>query len=104
MYFCEDNDRAAAVSRKSGTKLTKRLATNEKWLEASQIWYSDVPLHFTCHLSRKMWQLRTKPKLSTAGGGIDTKHQDDRYLLRVLLYHIDGAKPFHDVSRVNRTA
>lgn len=103
--FHEDADPAVVADRAHETTLTAWFQYNRDHpndTEAHQTLYPDFPERFVFLDDSRRWKIRERGHGGTIGRVYNvTPREVEKYHLRLLLYHVPGAKDFRDLRIVN---
>ena len=96
VYF-QENNVAEAITNPKNTTLLAWFKLNQVDPTARLLKYHEIPEYYVWNLSQHRW---TKRKRGRCIGCLYTTNpsQGERHYLRILLYHIPGAKNFGDLK------
>ena len=103
VYF-QQGDEEAAVDRASHqeTMLTAWFKLNQEDDTAVQYRYPDIPMHFVFHKTSKQWKPRKRGQEKIISRMYSVSAADsERFFLRILLLHVNGATSFQMLRTVN---
>jgi hypothetical protein len=97
----ENMDEVAERAAQKDTTLTAFFKANEKYPEARELLYQDIPQHFTLDRKKMQWKLRVQNRFALGRMFYAHPSSGERFYLRLLLTVVKGATSFEDLLTVN---
>jgi hypothetical protein len=97
----ENMDEVAERAAQKDTTLTAFFKANEKYPEARELLYQDIPQHFTLDRKKMQWKLRVQNRFALGRMFYAHPSSGEHFYLRLLLTVVKGATSFEDLLTVN---
>ena len=102
VYFQKGCEEQAAERGINDTQLTAWFKLNQEDMDARKYLYTDIPIHYIFDSHNKRWQPRKRGGQKVIRRMYTVNPTElERFYLRLLLLHVQGAKSYEDLRTVD---